>query len=132
VSNLIVFVFESRSYWTPELQRQFQNEEIRVRACSNIGDVRRHADSHTSQYPKACQLVVLSLDAGPAECLQFLGRSKQLGSFAVIVVGSPTTMELEWSIRELGAFEFVPHDIAGDDLARLCQRQLTAAFAEFN
>ena len=127
VGNSIVYVFESRPYWTPELQRQFQKEDLRVRACSSIVDVRRHLDSHAETNPNTKQIVVLDLDAGSAECLQFLGRRNRSWNSDVIVVGSPTTLELEWSIRELGAFGFVPHDIGGDELARICRRQFATA-----
>ena len=81
MENLVVFVWESGPHWTPELQRQFQDEDIWVRACSNIVDVVRHAESHAKQHPKATRLILLDFAAGPAECLQFLGRRIRTDSF---------------------------------------------------
>ena len=121
-----VFVFETKPRWTPELQRQFNDEDIRVRNCPSTSELVTLLESCTvSGDTTPAFVVVLDFAAGAAECLQFLGRLiSRAGPWPIIVIGSSRTAELEWSVRELGALEFVVDYISGEDLARLCRRQL--------
>ena len=116
----LVLVFEKRPRWAPELQRQFADEEVRIRACRSTADV----DERLRESPGS--LVVLDLRAGSAACLQFLAAGSQKPVRPpMIVVGSLRTAELEWPMRELGATEFLP-DPPGDRLAAVCRRQWQA------
>lgn len=131
MSTFTVIVFEKRPRWAPELQRQFDDEDVRVRACNSTVDLERMQVGTDDVYagaragaPSGVCVGVLDFDAAPAECLQYLGRriGRRLDCPS-IVIGSPRTVALEWSVRELGAVEFVVDAISGERLARLCRRQ---------
>jgi len=113
-----VIVVEPRPRWTPELQRQFLGESVRVRQCVTFADLRQLADGRS--------VVVLDLDAAPADVLQFLGRClRRRRTICTIALGSPQTAELEWMLRDLGTLEFVVDIPTGKRLAHLCRRQWT-------
>ena len=132
MSTFTVIVFEKRPRWAPELQRQFDDDEdVRVRACNSTADLERMQaeteDDRAGDWagePSGVRVAVLDFDAAPAECLQYLGRriGRRLDCPS-IVIGSPRTAALEWSVRELGAVEFVVDFISGERLASLCRRQ---------
>ena len=108
-----VAVFEERPWWAPELQRQFRDEAISVRGCRSAADAFR------------ADVAVLQLGAAPAEVLHGLARRMSAGSDrGVIIVAKSELSDVEWGVRELGADAFVSEQIAGEDLARLCRRQL--------
>lgn len=114
-----VLVFEKRPRWTPELRRQFADENVRVRGCRSTRDV----EALLCELP-VC-VVVFDFDAAPADALQFLGRMMDSPSPApIVVVGSKHSAGLEWSIRELGAAAFLRECYSGSELAQLCRRQL--------
>jgi hypothetical protein len=111
-----VAVFEERPWWAPELQRQFRDEPVAVRGCRSAADALR------------ADVAVLQLGAVPADVLHSLARRMTAGcDRGVIVVAESELSDLEWGIRELGADAFVGEQIAGEDLARLCRRQLEKA-----
>jgi hypothetical protein len=113
-----VIVMEPRPRWTPELQRQFLGESVRVRQCATFTDLWKLAEE--------CSVVVLDLDAAPAGVLQFLGRcASRRHSICTITLGSPQTAELEWMLRDLGTLEFAVNIPTGKRLAHLCRRQWT-------
>ena len=119
-----IVVHEKRPRWAPELQRQFVGEEVRVRGCRSLADaVPRAADA-------APRVVVLDLEAAPAETLHFLGHwGPKARRWPVVVIGSTRTADLEWPARELGALAFLPEEVSGEDLARLCRRQWASTAA---
>ena len=113
-----IVVFEKEPRWAPELKRQFLGDDVRVRACRSVSDIVSKSESAERK------VIVLVLEAEPANCLQFLGQS--MGDPAhppVIVIGSARELELEWPIRELGAVAFLSDSVSGEDLAKLCRRQ---------
>ena len=115
-----IVVFEKEPRWAPELKRQFLGDDVVVRACRSVSDI--ESKSRNAEET----VIVLDLDSEPANCLQFLGQS--MGDPArppVIVIGSTRVLELEWPVRELGAVEFLSDSVLGEDLAKLCRRQLT-------
>ena len=113
-----VIVLERRPRWTPELQRQFADEEVRVRSCRRVADMGPMFDGAPQ-----CVLV-LDLDAGAADCLQFLGRRiGRVSSSPIIAIGPGRLAGLEWPVRELGVLAFLPGSISGEELADLCRRQ---------
>ena len=100
------------------MQRQFVDEEVRVRSCRRAADI----EPMLGEAPQS--VLVLDLGIGPAECLQFLGRLiGRVSSPPIIMVGPGKMAELEWSMRELGALAFLPDSVSGEELARLCRRQ---------
>ena len=114
-----VLVHERRPRWRPELERQFRGEPARVRSCSSLGDLAKAVDAADPP-----PLVVLDLDAAPAESLQLLGRwTGRPGRPAVVAITGPRTADLEWPARELGALTVLPESISCDDLANVCRRQ---------
>ena len=115
-----IAVFEKLPYWGPELQRQFEHSVIAVRECRSLCDLLPAVEPFDSA------LLVIDLAAGLSECLDWLGTDfqKQCHRIPVIALGSPETAELEWIRRDAGVTAFLPQFLAGDDLARLCRRQL--------
>jgi hypothetical protein len=114
-----VAVFEERPWWAPELQRQFREDPVAVRGCRSAADASR------------ADVAVLQLGAAPAEVLHSLVRRMTAGcDRGVIVVAESELSDLEWGVRELGADAFVGEQIAGEDLARLCRRQLEKALEQ--
>src|SRR4051794_34618858 len=104
-----IIVFERKPRYTPELQRQFWGGRVGVRACSSIADVGRLRESN----PGA--VLLLELEAAPAEILQFLGGNVgRAADGPVFVVGSARMAALEWRVRELGAAEFIIEPIGGE------------------
>ena len=113
-----VFIFEKRPRWTPALQRQFLDEDVRVRRFTRLADLRREATASSRG------VVLLEFAAGAADCLQFLGRALGRPGFPpVFVIGSDRTADLEWPIREFGATAFLDEAIPRSQLARLIRRQ---------
>lgn len=112
-----IIVFERKPRYTPELQRQFLKDRVGVRACSSMADVERARVST----PGA--VLLLELEAAPAEILQFLGGNVgRTADAPVFVAGSARMAALEWRVRELGAAEFIIEPIGGENLANLCRR----------
>jgi DNA-binding response OmpR family regulator len=111
-------VFEKRPRWGPELQRQFENEGVRVIECRSLADVAERTTGVRHG------VVLLDLAFKTAECLRFLGRRLNDGTaLPVFVVGSNRLAGLEWSVRDLGATAFFAHTIPGHQMADLCRRQ---------
>ena len=113
-----IVVFEKEPRWAPELKRQFLGDDVVVRACRSVSDIESKSESAEET------VIILDLQAEPANCLQFLGQF--MGDPAhpsVIVIGSARVLELEWPVRELGAVEFLSDSVLGEDLAKLCRRQ---------
>ena len=121
-----VLVYETSPRWTPELQRQFDGEDVRVRACGTIQRVSERIaelDQLTDVVPGG--VIILDLETNPADCLQFLGATAELyDNWSKIVISSERLAELEWSARELGAIGFFSEFVSGRELSRLCRRQL--------
>lgn len=115
----VILVYEKRPYWGPELKRQFLGDEIRVRAIRSLDVV----ESLLSTAPGS--ILVMDLRTGASECLQFVVRVAET-AFPVqtVLIGFPGTENLEWVVRELGSDHFELESIRGEELARLCRRQL--------
>ncbi len=80
-----------------------------------------------SSLPTVSQpVVILHLDDQPANCLQFLGQyaSRPKWDCPVLVIASTAFQELELTVRELGATDFLLKPLAGDRLGQWCRRQL--------
>lgn len=114
-------MLERRAWWTPELQRQFASEDVRVRSRRSLGDLPALLESSP-------HVLVLEFELAPAGCLQWLGRRVGASAeLATIVIGTDRTAELEWLVRELGAVDFVMETVPGHALADLCRRQFSPA-----
>ena len=146
MTSATIIVFEKQPRWTPELQRQFDGDDVRVRGCTTAADVVHTIASLpkplaaaefdlTNESPASViaplrdrlvgTLILLDLASGPADCLQFLGRSLNATDFPpTVVIGSQELADLEWPVRELGALDFLLGHLSGDDLAAICRRQL--------
>ena len=115
-----VFVLEARKRWTPELERQFADEEIRVRGVRSAADI----GVDRSERP----VIVVDLASAPKESLALLARlSESSGHGPVLAVGATaqTDSDMEWAVRELGAVAYLPRTVSGEELAALCRRQWT-------
>jgi len=118
-SSTGVLIFEKRPFWGPELKRQFRDHSVTIRECRSLNDLDLASTEFSAFVP------VLCLEAAPAECLHWL--SQQFASdrsWHTVVIASPDLSDLEFPIREAGAIAFVSDEIAGNSLARLCQRWL--------
>ena len=114
---LTIAVFEARPRWAPELDRQFLDEDVQIRA------VRRTRELLDAIEPGAAGLLVLDLEADPAACLVFLGRMHALGTgIPALVVVDREAGDLEWAVRELGATSVVDEYVPGHVLAATCRR----------
>lgn len=117
----VIAIFEKQPYWGPELQRQFQSSRITLRECRSIRDLFPSIKNFENA------LLVVDLDAGLVDCLNWLGTevARYSTPVPIVALGSPATAELEWVFREAGVTAFLPDAIAGDDMARLCRRHLS-------
>lgn len=114
-----IVVLEPKPHWTPELQRQFLEDDVHVQQCTQAADViqRLRRDMVT--------VVVLPFDGQEASCMQLLAVLFEWQSvLSSIVIGSPKTMELEAPVKELGATLFLADRPSGHQLHRSCRRQL--------
>ena len=123
-----VIVFEKSPRWAPELERQFEGEETRVRACRSTADLRALRTKAEGELPSGPTAVVLDLDSDPAACLQYLGfRMEHDDDNPVLVMASESVADLEWPLRELGAVDVIVGHVSGDRLARSCRHALKGA-----
>jgi DNA-binding response OmpR family regulator len=110
-------VFEKRPRWGPELERQFQNENVRVVECRSISDVAQRSALVSRG------VVLLDLGFRTSECLRFLAsRAGDGAALPVFIIGSNQTAALEWPVRDLGAAAFFAKTIPGHEMAELCRR----------
>ena len=100
--------------WVPELQRQFLNEPVQIRQESSPQEaLLLHGKNRHG-------LVILQLEAAPADCLRLLwNRMEARLQIPVIVIHSQEFASLEWSVRELGVSEFLADTVSGEQLARI-------------
>ena len=109
-----IAIYERNSWWYPELQRQFLHESLRVHRAHSL------QEALASHGNRRYSLVILQMDADPADCLRGLWQRMELDvRMPVIVIHSPKLSALEWSVRELGVTEFLPETISGEKLSRV-------------
>jgi hypothetical protein len=117
-----VIVLEKQARWAPELQRQFLDQTVAVRACRDVTSMReRVAAAQSSE--KDC-VAVLDPVGWPGECLPVISWLRSL-KIHVAVVGYPGIELLEPSLRELGVTNLVLPPIAGHELGDACRRLLS-------
>jgi len=118
LDGAVIAIFEKLPYWGPELQRQLQLSRVTLIECRSVRDL----------FPSIVNfetvLVVVDLDAGLTDCIEWLG-TRHSKPVPIVAIGSPTTAELEWILREAGVTAFLSDTVTGDDLAQLCRRQLS-------
>ncbi len=116
-----VIVLEKQARWAPELSRQFQNENIAVRACRDVAGLRERVDAARGNQ-KIC-VAVLNLAGWPGECLPVISQLHRL-HVCVAVVGHPGVELLEPSLRELGVTTLFLPPVAGHEIEDACRRLL--------
>lgn len=110
-------MFESRSRWVPELQRQFRDESVRVRGCGSWNEV------STFAFPPTADALVLELPEDLADCLQWLSKLVAPPRVPPVIVLCPVEVaELEWTLRDVGVQEVLVGELTGERLARTCRR----------
>ncbi|MCX7423153.1 MAG: hypothetical protein NT013_26955 [Planctomycetia bacterium] len=122
-----IVVFEPRSRWEPELQRQFGNEAVRVCGCRTIKELSSlvfpKTIINTVNATEISDVVVLQVSENAASCLQWItGLATQPQAPAVVVLCSPESAELEWALRDAGVLEVMIDEYSGQRLARCCRR----------
>lgn len=117
-----IVVLEKRPRWEAALKRTLTDPAIRVRGCRSAAD----ALTRLTEMPGS--VLVIDLQAGAADALRLTEtvdrRSLTAGT---LIVASTAEAELEWPFREVGARDFVSESLRGTELARLCQKQWSAA-----
>lgn len=123
-----VVVLEKNARWSPELHRQFQCENVVVRACRDIATFRKRVFAAQNSQ-KNC-IAVLNPEGWPGECLPVISwlRSLQL---RVIVVGNSEIELLEPSLRELGTTAFLLPPVSGHEIHKACRRLLSDDSIQF-
>ena len=117
MAKTIIAIFERTLRWTPELQRQFLEEDFQVQGVANL------TDELLVQNQNRIKVIVIVLAEAETQCLQFLGRmAGRQNSPAVIVVGTSQTQELEWTARELGVSHFVSEKFSSEEMADICRK----------
>jgi DNA-binding NtrC family response regulator len=117
-----IVLFEKRPRWEAVLKRAFAADGVEVRVCRLPAQV----PPLLSAMPGS--VLVLDLESRPDECLRLIERAAEwVPRVPVVVVGLPALAELEWPARELGALEFLADVPSGEELERLCRRQLRLA-----
>ena len=112
-SSRTIVVFESRSRWEPELQRQFLEDPVRVRGCRKWSEL--------SSQP--ADTIVIELPSDATGCLQWLGTFMARPRMTpIIVICSTQPADLEWPLREVGVREVIVGELDGEQLARSCRR----------
>jgi len=117
-----VIVLEKQARWAPELQRQFFDQTVAVRACRDVTVLReRVAAAQSSE--KDC-VAVLDPVGWPGECLPVISSLRSL-KIHVAVVGYPGIELLEPSLRELGVTNLLLPPVAGHEIGDACRRLLS-------
>lgn len=117
-----ILVYERRPRWEAALKRQQSPQYVFIRGCRTPASIREQLTERPGS------VLVLDLDAGPADCLRLAGAvTVNRLQASPIMIAATTMSELEWPARELGVIDFLPDTIRSDQLFRLCLRQLPAA-----
>ena len=112
-----IAVFESRSRWEPELQRQFQNESVRVRGCRTWNEL------SLLVVPPIADVVVLELPEDLANCLQWLSKLVATHQAPpIVVLASAEFADVEWTLRDAGVRDVLMGDFSVERLAQICRR----------
>ena len=116
-----VIVLEKRARWAPELQRQFHDQAVAVRACRDVPGLRERISTARTSL-KQCA-AVLDPTGWPGECLPVISWLRSL-QIPVAVVGNAEIELLEPSLRELGVTTVLLPPIAGHEIGDACRRLL--------
>ncbi len=120
VAELIVL--EKQARWAPELQRQFYDQAVAVRACRDVASLRERFDAAWESARKC--IAVLDLTGWPGECLPVISWLDRL-KIHVVAVGYEGIELLEPSLRELGVTTLLLPPVAGHEIGDACRRLLT-------
>lgn len=123
-TEAVIAVLELKPRWAPELQRQFLQSSVEVRECRTVKDLLRELDG----IPTGLRIV--DLDPFVEELVNAFTTRKfsQLTQLPTIGIASPSLDHLEWILRDAGLSEFLPNTVTGDELNRICRRQLALKF----
>ena len=113
-----IVVFESRSRWEPELQRQFVDEPVRVRGSRSWSELSSIV----------ADVIVIELPSDAAGFLQWLGTLATRSRMTPVIVFCPSdAADLEWPLRDAGVREVIVGELDGERLARSCRRLCSAS-----
>ena len=109
-------VLEAVPFFAPELQRQFEGDEIEVRSFRLMNDL------VDMPGPRVC---VLSTGIEQDAIARFLWNSHREPATACVVI-SPDDHNTgwEWAFREFGAVSVIDASVRGDALAAICRKLL--------
>ena len=118
--EMVIALLEAKPRWGPELQRQFLRSAIEIRECRTIDDLFRTP----IQAPAGLFLVDLDsfIEDLLAEFTSKQGRNS--APWPVVGIASESLAPFEWILRDAGLAEFLPSTMTGEELSRVCRRQL--------
>lgn len=114
-----VLVLEETPFWSAELSRQFVDQPVSIRMRTRVQDVVPLVATKTTS------LLVVGLEIDLPAVLRLLAVLRQQSySVRTIVLLPAENLELEWTIRELGAVEVLLAPVLPDRLSHIVMRYL--------
>lgn len=121
-----IVVLEPAPRWVPELQRQFVDESVTVRACRTAADFRERIALSQTGTPF---IAVIDLSAGLSTGLTLVAWLATQNAAGTVAIGNRHATTLEPSLRELGATAVHAESVPGSRLAEECRRFVQAGAA---
>jgi DNA-binding NtrC family response regulator len=114
-----VLVLEESPFWSAELSRQFIDQPVSIRMRTRVQDVVPLLAT------KTVSLLVVGLEIDLPSVLRLLAELRQQAQLVRTIVLLPAeNLELEWTIRELGAVEVLPAPVLPGRLSHIVMRYL--------
>ncbi|MHC4874851.1 MAG: hypothetical protein ACYTGL_00045 [Planctomycetota bacterium] len=118
----LIFVFEPKPRWYPELRRQLSETGLRIQSASTAAQVRSILDDVEKNGPAGPVVLLVDLEVGAGTILALTAAYAERPEVRLSIVGYPETQPLEPVLRELGADSFHVLPVAGEQLAAECVR----------
>jgi DNA-binding NtrC family response regulator len=114
-----VLVLEESPFWSAELSRQFVDDPISIRMRSHARDVMPLLNTRT------ISLLLIGLEIYFPEALRLLAQVRQQSQNVNTIVLLPhENLDLEWTLREMGAAEVLPTPVSPERLTDIVKRYL--------
>lgn len=114
-----IVVLEPAPRWVPELQRQFVDESVTVRACRSAADFRERITLSQTGTPF---IAIIDLGVGLSTGLTLVAWLDTQDAAGTVAIGNDHAITLEPSLRELGATAVHAESLQGSRLAEECRR----------
>ena len=117
-SPATILVYENAPFWTPELQRQFLNQNVTIRSRHRSRDVKPFLRDNSTE------LVIVCFENQKADAVGLLGELGRERLVSCLMILPREDLSLEWVLRELGAEAVFPEPLQGEHLANHIRRRL--------